>query len=473
MKIFTSGLLLSLITIVNLFSQAIIEGYAPSYANDTLKIIKFQDFFTNKKEVISKLSFDKDGYFKAELDNSDLSEIGLQSDNKYIIFFVYPKKNHYILLLPKKDNNKERSQEIFLEAIVTNEDSCGLNFHFSISEKILQKYSLFLLQVATATRSNILDTINKKFQNFANCSDSLIKINYKYTYANLLYISDFFTREYFIKEYFAQDSFFYNIPAYQYFFNIIFSNFFSINNDLIEFKNILDLISQEKPDLIVNYLIVKFKANATLSVLVTLKGLYDLYYEPIPEILKLSIVRNIEKLQLPDEFLFFKNNVLNELKKWDNIEIFKQVPFKDLDGNEVYITKFNGKFVYLIFYSFETMQGVEHFDLLEKLIKKNPKLQPVVIYVGKNYKDFQLKMKKFSEKYKIPYFFLNKENNVFNEYSELSLTPSYFLLDDEGNILSTEAPSPVDNFEKFFESEYVKWKNKKAQQQNLQLNENN
>jgi len=122
-----------------------------------------------------------------------------------------------------------------------------------------------------------------------------------------------------------------------------------------------------------------------------------------------------------------------------------QFSLLNADSIPVSLAGLKGKYVYLCFCSCFSYSCLKEFDMLQRLnLKYSKYLQIVLISVDPELSE----MRRFVSKtdYKWMFLHFGKQPEIIKEY-DIRGYPTYFLIDKEGKLLLSPAPSPFENME--------------------------
>ena len=142
-----------------------------------------------------------------------------------------------------------------------------------------------------------------------------------------------------------------------------------------------------------------------------------------------------------------------------------QIILKDVNGEEYYLEKSSGKFVYLTFYNPNSYTANADLELLKQIYKEVPPemMEIVTVFVSQNKDD----MKKFldsDKEIKWKFLWYGFDNQLLKTY-DVRAYPVYYLVNPEGNLVMNPAPSPQEDFPSKFSALYRNWKNDQYRKQ--------
>lgn len=478
MKIFLIGLIYIIISFFTFVSnaQTVIFGYASSYKNDTLELFQIQDIITLKKVSISKSLVDNNGFFKFEFYISKTQEVFLDLSNIETSLVVSP-NDTFEIRIPKKIANKNNSnfEKKIIPAIVISEDTNGLNYNiFKINTIINAKRDKLILVANENLKQKILDTtINQINSVTASQQYEYIENYKKFAIAYLKTIVFKGITKKIMFDYFSNSLFLSNIPTFVTEFNLIFDNFFSPFNDLVEYSKIFLSIKEQNFLNIVNYIETEnFGFTNEMSYFITLKGLFDLYYSPISNNLKTDIITTLQKelynKNIDSSKSIYIKNILESFTKLKKGYCLGNFELLDKNKKIVKLSDFRDNFVYLNFVNIENKAGFQYFEMLKSYSDQKVKMLNIVtVVVGKDFNIFKNFVEK-NKNYTWTFLFADAKSIVLEQF-DVKQYPTFFLIDPNGCIAIDYCPSPNENFEQIYNSSFFNWQNNKQNQ----LNEHN
>jgi len=453
---------------VNIYSQNInISGVATDYANDTLILSTIDDYISNTKIEIGKIILNDTGYFSTEIDveKTILAEVDL-GKYKGLIFFE-PDRN-YQIKLPKKEkkqiedilNPYFKQTELYLGILNSDKDELNFlvkKFDYFYDHYIEDNFSIIYRQGYNSEIDTFITKLSKYFEFAENkYFDDYIK----YKFANLsMFAVERTNNIYVIGKYFSNQRLLYNNVAYMEMFNQVFQNYLSYYANTKEGENIFSDIAKAKSIYHLKKSLDKnvALANDTLKELVILKGLNDAFGPQnttnllrFPRQQLLQTLDSMIILTKIPEHKHIAENIkrkvtAKKLKISDDAPNFKLYNDK---GELIDIKSLKGKYVYLSFYSSWNIACLQEIALLKNIYKKHKdKLEIVTVFCDGTLQNMKDDVEENT--YEWIFLFLNDNNKILKEYN-VSVYPTYLLLDPYSRIVMMPAPSPNADFEQEF-----------------------
>lgn len=437
------------------FSQTVkISGNAPSYSGDSLFFKTYSDFITYSEESLDRIMVDVKGKFTASLRVVEPTFVFVTLGAQRGYFFAEPGK-HYTLMLPPKIPKteadrlnpffKEEDIQIGIEGCPKNDINYltaqfdgNFNQEFAaIAQTVYQKKGKATIDSSIYR----LDTIGSKYSN------GYFNTYKKYRFGLLQHLVMVYKSKGISDKYFSQQPILYFNPSYMELFNQIYDRFFLFFNQNSKDDNVSSCIADASLSRLKKVLsrdsILK---DEQLLEFVILKGIHDGFYED-------NFSR--KKLLVLLDSLYFTSTIAEHKQIATNIreKVIRLLPgyfppeFKlfDVNGSPVTLEQFRGKFVYLAFCSISSYTCLQDFSLLEQIYAKyGKKVEILCISTDPNLDDLKYFVKK--KKYKWTFVHYGTNPSIINQY-DVRAYPTYFLINPEGKMEVSPAPSPREKLE--------------------------
>jgi len=118
----------------------------------------------------------------------------------------------------------------------------------------------------------------------------------------------------------------------------------------------------------------------------------------------------------------------------------------DVGGNAKSLKSFAGKPVYLGFFSVNNYGCIQDLYLINHLVKKYGDKVHFVSICADNEHDVKTFIK--TEKFNWTFLLYNNKSDMLKEY-DVRIFPTYYLIDENGKLIKSPAPSPSENIETF------------------------
>jgi peroxiredoxin len=254
-----------------------------------------------------------------------------------------------------------------------------------------------------------------------------------------------------------------NQPAYSSLFNDVFKDFFQYYFATPQGKRLRESFGGATSFDSLSLVLAEdtLFSNHKFREVVLLKALYDAYYSERynkDQIEKLFLsAQTTSATPIGSSFAQSMHKQVTKLKKGTEAPDFVAY---SASGRAFTLASFKGKFVYLSFANTQNHACKKDLIAMGALARDFKKdLEVVAILTDENSEDAFAFEKKNGLKYNFLHF--NNNGKVLLDYSIKAL-PTYFLIDPEGNIISSSALPPGESFVKFFQETVRNFKFNKA-----------
>ncbi len=454
-------LLLGLATTLNGVSQkqnTRIFGEAPEYKNMAIVFEQYQNFLNHQKKELFTLEIDDNGHFDFtyQLDHITYAFADLGEFRGFI--YLEPGKEYELKLPPFEPLSQSQKLNPFYQPEhillgILNEAPDGLNpmirnfneaFDYQINTKAVK---LITSRNKTLTQ-NIIDTLESRFP----ANHDFFKLHKHFRYARLEMLTSRNPQKDVVKKYFSDTPVMFSMPSYWETFKDAFKGYgrrlFS-DKELprsLDFTTLKETIKKDT-----------LYYRTDLSETLVLWALYESYHEDIlahNNILRwlneVSQQAETPEVKTTAEAVFRRINALRAGTKAPQFKLF------DFSGKEKTLSDYEGKFVYLNFIHTDNHACRKDLKLLPEIYEEfNRDLEIVPIVFNEDYD----KAKQFLNNNKFEWDFLHFGMNAYiiDAYN-VKAVPLYYLINPEGRIVLSPAPTPDENFHDNFVDQYRKFR---------------
>ena len=452
-------------------AQTIIIGNEKSYANKELKLYTYIDWITFTPTLLDSCLVDSAGNFKFSIINNTINQVFIDLQSKHGFLFALPNKTYNVALPPYQPLDMSQllnpyfSPEPVLLPII-NIDSTELNWKIRVFDHYYKIVRDQLVLRGVNNPDTVEYAINLLDKNTPQDTSLFYREYKKYRYASIrlsTYMKDLWV---FADEYFLHNSPQLNNPAYMSLFNSVFDNCMSPLKHFFPSTNFLQGLKNKNFSQLVDSLMsMSSNTNYKVAQLIALRGLYDLYYdyEPAQELIIQTI--NHARNTIKDTNLrLIAQNIYNNITA---LRVGYQAPdflLPNKIGIKRSLSNYRGKFIYLNFCHYQSIGCKEQMPLLKRYSQSAPKdFKVITIMYGMDKKQFRRWLQEHKD---YNWTFLNGQDNphILRMYKVVAF-PTYYLIDPDGKILMSPAPTPTENFEERFISVYKKWHNEQKERQ--------
>ncbi|MDD3860651.1 MAG: TlpA disulfide reductase family protein [Bacteroidales bacterium] len=445
-----------------LYSQATqvrIYGNAKTYSGNKLVFYKYSDRITFLKEQLFAIDIDSEGNFDTKFEIEEITYVFGEFGVYHAYFYAEP-GGEYEILLPEFDEKDEK--DIFNpffepEAVhlgIKDMNNTDLNYLIIDFDYYYFRYlDLNYLDIYSGGLSSDVDTfINNIELHYKDIDNQYFNEYKKYRIAALKNIAT--QKQYekaLVYAYFTKSPVLYDNPAYMDLFNNIYADYF---DEYLTGKNGATLYAIINYGHSINRLKKLLNQNFELKgpqfrELVILKGLNDSFANK--NMAWLPLLLTLDSVYLSTKYPIHKKiaqNIADNSLSLARGTIAPPFELPDTAGNIKELYDFRGKYVYLHFANTKTYTSQTEFGLIKNLYER---YKGICIFITILTDDDKEAANKFIRDNELHWQFLFTEINskVISSYNVVTY-PTYYLIDADGTLLMSPAPSPCDNFETYF-----------------------
>lgn len=443
-----------LLTSAGFAQKTRVSGNAITYAGDSLFFKTYSDFITYSEESLERIKVDAKGNFSTTLKVVEPTYVfvGLGAQRGY--FFAEPGKSYTLILPPKIAKTEEDRLNPFFreESIQLGVSGCPKNdinyLTATFDDYFNQEFSIIAQEVFNKkgkvkvdSSIYLLDSIGRKENN------AYFNAYKKYRFGLLQHLTMVYKSKGISDKYFSQQPILYQNPSYMELFNQIYDRYFLFLNSPSKDDNVGSSIGAGSLTRLKKVLAKdSVLSDNKLLELVILKGIHDGFYED-------NFSR--KNLLVLLDSLYFSSNIAEHKYIATNIrdKVIQLLPgyfppilkLYDIEGNAITLDQFRGKFVYLNFCSINSYTCLQDFVLLQKIYEKyGDKVEIISISTDPNIEDLKYFVRNKPYKWKFLHYGTNPD--IITRY-DVRAYPTYFLINPEGKMEVSPAPSPREKFE--------------------------
>ncbi|MBN2891833.1 MAG: TlpA family protein disulfide reductase [Bacteroidales bacterium] len=448
-----------------IFSQTKIEGVSSSYSGDELKLCKISDRITFTHEVISSALVDSAGNFEFSFDINRIEKVYIDLPTLRAFLYVEPEKSYEIRIPSKIEMTDEQflnpyfSKE-YVPAMIVKSPENDINLLIIEYNSFLNEQKNKLVKITNDKKEKeFIDSIKVISDTFMQNIDNEYFVYHKMTdFALLRHYHIQYKKSFFTDSFFVQMPVLFNSASYMGLFNLVFDDPFKTGNSIVSLKYVYAGIKNHNFIMIKDSIISKFpKISETFAELLTIKGLYNKFYE-IPQTQNdiIATLQNVLSDDVNDDVLNIIQNILIEITTLRVGNPAPQFELPNFKGKNINLTDYKGGFVYIQFFHQNSFACMQQMPLLKNYSDQKIKgLNILTVFVQDNVEQ----MKEFLENnkdYKWDFVFMSKNDELLKKYN-VTVYPTYFLVDPDGNLCLPETPAPTDNFEQTYNAQFKKW----------------
>lgn len=439
-------------------AQVVISFKNKTYKNENLCVLREKDFITREYDTLTTFKVDTTGKASIKINIRKACWIKFPLFRNEIWLFVEPEKQYKIKVPNKQYLTIEDSLNAYFTpntfyAILESNDSTEMQeavirLDYSIDTLVNKHIQYLHFKLKRKYVDSLLNNLIKQYE---WVKSSYFQQHLFYKTVLLKYLSYERDQNYIIKYYFNDKPVVINLTnqAYAEIFNQVFDDFLSYYATTYWGKNMDIVINKSKS---LSELRKAFKynpafTNDTLIDLVIIKGLHDAYFtNDLPNKVKFSkssimtIIDSLIQYSKIEDISQIANNVKQKLiNKSINIA-YESYPLLNEDDQEIYLTAFRGKYVYL------SIQDARAYNFYTDLKKQKAvfnrfkdKIYLINIVLNGS-KQKLLALKEQEQLFNI--FLFCKDADDFKNKVKIKSLPLYVLFAPDGQIINDNAPEP-------------------------------
>ena len=441
-------------------STVTIHGRAADYAGEKIVFNVYSDLITNTETPVSQAIVAPDGSFSCTFELGETRQVFTHLGIYRLSLFAKPGRDYEVSLPPWQEKTEaDRLNPYFEEAdfafIISNQKQDELNQLIRMFDDAYEPYfDKYAKNLQSKDRPVLLDSsIVEILRPFRSDTDSYFRQYCYYKIGLLRHMAYQYKSRAMSDQFFIHKPIQYHNPAYMALFNQVYDKYFmyflrtpngqKIADDINRSRSLGSLKRSLSDDQVL-------KGDSLLE-LVILKNLYDEFYsDRFSRSAIFALLDSVINGSPVTEHRLIAQNMKSIITRL--LPGFDPPAFALLnrDSSLVKLSDLRGKYVYLCFCSCYSYSCLKEFDMLQKLYTKlHQYVEVVVISVDGTL----LQMKDFLARSHYNWTFLHygQQPGVIKDY-DIRGYPTYFLIDKQGKLVLSPAPSPFENVEsKMFE----------------------
>lgn len=433
-----------------------ISGVAPEYPNYQLAFFEYEDMVSYKELKLGECTTDSLGKFSLTIDVASTRQVFTYLGLYKAYLFAEPGRTYEIVLPPRVDKGlTEDLNPYFVEEDmslgVKSVDTTELNYLVmdfnNMYEPFIAKYfnRLYLLSDIA-----LVDSLQKESdKRYGNVKNEFFNDYVRYRFFYLRHFTYERDKNFATRKYFLNKPVLYQNPAYMEFFDQLWGKFFTgqvLNEKYGEVLQSNIIFSKSPHEMKRTLNQNPALRNDTLMELVMLNGLLDCYSRPdvYPRQTIDQTIDSMAMLSPIAEHKIIARNIRKVEEKLSAPDVAPEFTLPDVNNNNVPLSSFRGKFVYLVFGRSENYACLKDYKLVADLKKSNLQgLEIITVSCDQDrasFDDFVRSNPNYTWT-----FLYDEGKKVASLYSQKVL-PAYVLVDPDGKIAMLPAVSPHENF---------------------------
>lgn len=447
-----------------LAAKVIIQGTNPDYAAQTLDLFKYSNYITSGESRLARNVADAKGNFSLSFDISEPTFVFMHQGIFFVYLYAEPGMNYTVKLPPSTPKKNDEQLNPFFEEtkvhllILKASTVMGSS---SATEKEELNYLIrafdnkydpiatdFAIRAYAKRDIQSVDSVIKSLvDTFGNAKNQYFNDYYKYRLGLLKFTSMRYRSRHMSDNYFLNKPVLYGNTSYMELFNQVYDKYFAYFGRTTSGRQIYTDINQKKSlSLLQKTLQNNVLSNDTLREFVILKALHDEFYEM--NFSREALLQVLDSLNITTKIDTHRSIGKEIRQKVTRLMVgFNPPAFSLLNADSVIITlaNFKGSYVYLNFCTTKNYACLKELEQLKWVHEKFGKYVKVVtISVDESLGDIRSFVKKSGFKWTFLHY--GNQPDILKEY-DIRAFPTYYLLDPEGKLVWSPAPTPNENFE--------------------------
>ncbi len=449
-------------------------GDAPQYAGFNVNVDTYADYITHLAKTLVTLRIDNNGHFDEVFELDDVAYVYVDLGALRATAFLRPGVDYQIVMPPFiARTDADRFNPFFIpeevELGIANEMDAFNESMRNYNSAFGDTFHVEAVQLVRTHNRAVADSLIAHFDAIAeaqNCDDAFFRKYVFYRDASIYAMPRLRSVRNVTKSYFAGRNVEFAVPSYWEAFDLIYKDFLT---DYVRSRGGRQLAStMTNPrfsfvDLRSALLTDSLYSDTIFCETLLLKSLYDgAYSGRFSESRVDSLLVNA---YLSASCQATKNLARNILAKRNHLKPGTLAPdftLLDTKGNEVSLSNYRGKFVYLGFFHTQNYQCLKDFPGLSGMEKK---YRRDVVVVGIMTDEESDKLDLFFDKRRMEWKVVSftAQQSVVLDY-QISSLPAYYLIDPDGLIALANAPGPDENIEKVIADQMLKYRRSKMKE---------
>lgn len=449
---FTIAILLSFLVQLTFAETVRITGGIKGFENKTISANIVEDYITNDQFVVAEQAI-KQGEFILEFDLNETQQIILKIEDKTTSLFAEPGKTYNIGLSYNAKANQGNAFDKYLDINFvfpkpTETNSLIKTFNKDFQKFFSENYQMMVLKKANKETEAF---VKKQEKIEAYQKNPFVTEYVKYALANLEDIT-YLKREDVFAKYIKSQAVLYHNKEYMNFF---IQHFKSDFEKLTLSKNGQGVLKAITFDQNFNKTIQAVKSakkfeSRELAEFYLCYGLFEVFHSRrVNQDASLNMLALLAKNSSTPENRILAENIKQKLQLYGKNQPAPDFKLKDLSGKEFQLSDFKGKMIYLSFWADWSIPSLREMQIINSL---HEKYQDKVHFISINVDEGTEALKKLQKQKTYPWTMLHYGDDYkVRERFNVRTVPTYFLIDEKGNIETPFAPGPADIEKQLFE----------------------
>ena len=424
-----------------------IQGYAPAYLGQEIRVCAIQDYLSDREETIARAKVDFDSTFTIQFSADATQKIVVRGLNNRAWMYVEPGASYEVFFPDRDPYIPPVKTGNIVELAFNNLAEDDINFKILAFQRWTDDYmSRYypIKRTKPAEFQNKLDTFKLYVQRYYENEDDLFMLTYvRFSIAQLDEIEFAGSRNRYEKYdfYIGSSPVYYKNDAYMTYVNKYYKNFVPRLSNKTN-AQFYDAVLRSSPTLVMKALGTEYSLkNLRIREYVMIKALSEVFYsDDFPQTNIMAILDSVKERALFDEHKSIANNIIYRLT--DLVPGAKGPSFVLPISEDSLLTHFDlkGKHTYLHFYDVHDEESILEINILKQLHEKYGE-DINFVSIG-----IQSEPSKKKEIVDLPWIHLDipLADPLLNKF-RVNAYPYYVLLDAANIVLGAPALKPTPN----------------------------
>jgi peroxiredoxin len=431
-----------------------ISGVNREYAGIEIVLLKYGDQISGAETILTRTQVSSDGSFSLSFDISETEIVFAYLGIYRVHLFAESGQNYEVILPPRQDKQPGDLLNPYFEPVIVHlalkefkKEELNTQIRM-FNDAFIPFYNKHIVALSKKEDFSELDkNIKQMEKSFSKSKNTFFNDYRRYKYGLLRHLAWQHRSKHISNEYFRNQPVKPRNPAYMELFNQVYDKYLHHFSRTSQGDNLGAAIRSQDFDSLKTLLgSDEVLGGGDLPVLVLLKSIHDEFYDDnYSRSMLLSLLDDYIEDSSDPVLHACAVSIRNEVTKL--LTGFEPPAFElyDKDSNLVKLEDMRGKYIYLNFCSCFSYTCMNEFQMLSSIYDKHHEILEIVTVIVDN--DPQV-LTSFLERSNYPWKFLHYANQstIIRQY-DIRAFPTYYLIDREGKLALSPAPSPGEEFE--------------------------
>ncbi|MDR2926628.1 MAG: redoxin domain-containing protein [Cytophagaceae bacterium] len=439
-------------------------GAAPEYRGLYIEFNCYRNFIIPETERVAVMLIDNNGDFDFTFAMDETGYVFADLGRFRVYIYAEPGMSYTLVFPPFEPiTDEQKLNPLFQpEEIpfgIKNTETQALNRNIiEFNDAFEYIYNTNAVSLFTSPSGNRAEELIKQMDERFTCTHPYFVLHKKYSYLKLRHLSHR-TQKKALMAHLTECAPIYNLPVYWEIFRTLMSGYQPVNYLASSKTSLSAAINLGMPfDSIITTLLsdTLFRNREFAETWMLFKLFESFYGKSISEKRCMEITQSAVEYASTEQIrlmasLFFKK--MSALRAGTAAPVFSLFNRRE---RTVELSDYKGKFLYLGFVhtkNYACLLDMSVIEQFEKTMKNE--LRIVTVVIDDDF-DAMVEFMKKNSQYKWDFLHFGKQPTLLNSYA-VKGAPLYYLIDPEGNLSLSPAPSPQENFRQLFAEKYLEY----------------